>query len=54
MLLLLNCASTPKPVDTRFEGQWQSCETVSKEQLMCLDETDIGKLLALLMECGDK
>lgn len=52
MLGLAACAH--KPVDTKFDGRWQYCESTPFEQLMCLNEQDVGKLRELLIRCGSE
>lgn len=56
LLLLSGCAlfQQATPIDTTFKGQWQSCENVPQEPMMCLNETDLGALRTLLLQCGAK
>lgn len=61
--LLSGCAlfqQAPAPINTTFTGQWQACTpspvppAKTAEPMMCLNETDIGALRALLLQCGAK
>lgn len=53
-LLPLLQACAHQPVETKFDGKWQSCEIVPQEPLMCLDEDAVGRLRKLLLQCGAK
>lgn len=52
ILSLSACASGPK--STKFDGNWQFCEIVPQKPLACLEQPDVEKLRALLIECQSK